>query len=218
MAASRRIGIFGGTFDPPHFGHMILAAEAQYQLELDVLLFVLTPSPPHKQHRKLTSVEDRYAMLDAAINGYPGFEISTVDIDRPGPHYMVETMGILHQEYPDDMLVYLMGGDSLEGLLFNWYRADEFIALCDEIGVMRRPDDELNTTHLETEFTNLKQKLKFVEAPLLEISSREIRQRVHDGRPYCYYLPETVRKVIDDRGIYSLPNGPVSSTCSERQH
>ena len=206
MAAPRRIGIFGGTFDPPHFGHMILAAEAQYQLKLDVLLFVLTPSPPHKQHRKLTPVEDRYAMLNAAINGYPGFEISTVDIDRPGPHYTVETIRLLRQQYPDDVLIYIMGGDSLEGLLFNWHRADEFIELCDEIGVMRRPNDELDTAPLENEFPGLMDKLHFVEAPLLEIASREIRQRVLDGRPYCFYLPETVRKVIDEREIYSQPD------------
>lgn len=203
MAEPRRIGIFGGTFDPPHFGHMILAAEAQYQLELDLLLFVLTPDPPHKRHRKLTSIEDRKAMLAAAINGYPGFEISTVDIDRPGPHFTADTMQILRDQFPDDLLIYLMGGDSLEGLLIDWHRADEFIALCDFIGVMRRPNDELDTAPLEKEFPGLSEKLQFVEAPLLEISSRQIRRRVQSGRPYCFYLPEPVRKVINERGIYN---------------
>ncbi|HKJ26723.1 MAG TPA: nicotinate-nucleotide adenylyltransferase [Anaerolineales bacterium] len=208
MAAKKRVGIFGGTFDPPHFGHMILAAEAQYQLELDLLLFVLTPDPPHKRHRKLTPVEDRKDMLAAAIDDYPGFKISTVDIDRPGPHYTIDTMRLLRQQYPEAVLIYLMGGDSLEGLLVDWYRAGEFIKMCDEIGVMRRPNDELDIAPLEKEFPNIYQKLRFVEAPLLEISSRQIRERVHTDRPYCFYLPEAVRKVIDENGIYIQPDEP----------
>ena len=86
MTTHRRIGIFGGTFDPPHFGHLILAAEAQFQLHLDVLYFVLTPDPPHKQDQYLSEIDDRIAMLTAAIEGNDGFELSRVDIDRPGPH------------------------------------------------------------------------------------------------------------------------------------
>lgn len=202
MASPRRIGIFGGTFDPPHFGHMILAAEAQYQLKLDLLLFILTPDPPHKQHRKLTPIDDRKAMLAAAINDYPGFIISSVDIDRPGPHYTADTMHILREQFPDDVLIYLMGGDSLEGLLVDWDRPQEFVEACDLIGVMRRPHDELDLAPLEVAFPGISQKLQFVEAPLLEISSRQIRHRVRSGRPYCFYLPELVRQVINERGIY----------------
>ena len=104
LSKSQRIGIFGGTFDPPHLGHLILAAEAQYQLELDVLLFVLTPDPPHKQGLRLTPLEDRIAMLSAAIADHEGFELSKVDIDRPGPHYTADTLKFLREQYPNDIL------------------------------------------------------------------------------------------------------------------
>ncbi|MBN2044481.1 MAG: nicotinate (nicotinamide) nucleotide adenylyltransferase [Anaerolineales bacterium] len=199
----RRIGIFGGTFDPPHFGHLILAAEAQYQLKLDILLFVLTPDPPHKQGQSHTNLDDRIAMLAAAIEGHPGFVLSRVDIDRPGPHFTVETLHLLREEFPEDTLIYLMGGDSLEGLLVDWHRPDEFVAACDLIGVMRRPQDHLDMTPLETAFPGICEKVQFVEAPLLEIASSQIRSRVREGRPFIFYLPETVRRVIAERGIYS---------------
>jgi len=203
----RRIGIFGGTFDPPHFGHLILAAEAQYQLELDLLLFVLTPDPPHKQTQTLTDLDDRLAMLSAAIEGNPGFVLSRVDIDRPGPHYTVDTMSLLREEYPEDELVYIMGGDSLDGLLVDWDRPDEFVAACDLIGVMRRPQDHLDMTPLEQAFPGICEKVRFVEAPLLEIASSQIRRRVREGRPFIFYLPESVRQVIAERGIYADING-----------
>lgn len=204
MTEPKRIGIFGGTFDPPHFGHLILAAEAQYQLKLDILLFVLTPDPPHKQGLHLTNLDDRLAMLAAAIQGHEGFVLSRVDMDRPGPHFTADTMLLLHQEYPDDTLIYLMGGDSLDGLLVDWHRPEEFIAACDEIGVMRRPQDELNLVPLEQAFPGITGKIHFVEAPLLEIASSQIRRRIRQGRPYCFYLPQAVRDVIDQRGIYQV--------------
>lgn len=208
MVKSRRIGIFGGTFDPPHFGHLILAAEAQYQLELDLLLFVLTPDPPHKQGRKLTRLEDRVAMLSAAIENQPGFELSTVDIDRPGPHYTADTLLILREQYPHDQLIYLMGGDSLVGLPHDWHKQEEFIANCDLIGVMRRPQDKLELAPIEKAFPGISAKIQFVEAPLLEIASNQIRRRVREGRPYCFYLPEPVRRVIAERGIYQRKTQP----------
>ena len=203
MPASRRIGIFGGTFDPPHFGHLILAAEAQFQLQLDVLYFVLTPDPPHKQDQYLSDLDDRIAMLSAAIEGNDGFELSRVDIDRPGPHYTVDALAVLRQQHPYDVLIYIMGGDSLEGLLVDWHRPEEFVAACDLIGVMRRPEDHLDMAPLEQAFPGISDKVQFVEAPLLEIASRQIRRRVQEGRPYCFYLPESVREVIAERGIYS---------------
>jgi nicotinate-nucleotide adenylyltransferase len=208
LAKPKRIGIFGGTFDPPHLGHLILAAEAQYQLKLDLLLFVLTPDPPHKQGLRLTRLEDRIAMLSAAIESYRGFELSTVDIDRPGPHYTADTMQILQDQYPDDTLIYLMGGDSLVGLLYDWHKEAEFIANCDLIGVMRRPQDDLDLAPIEKAFPGITKKIRFVEAPLLEIASSQIRRRVREGRPFCFYLPEAVRRVIAERGIYQRKTPP----------
>ena len=95
---TQRIGIFGGTFDPPHVGHLILAMEASDQLELDRVLWVLTPDPPHKQGKKITAIETRIKMVQAAIDDDANFILSKVDINRPGPHYVLDTMRILHEQ------------------------------------------------------------------------------------------------------------------------
>ena len=159
----KRIGIFGGTFDPPHISHLILADQACHQLALDSLLFVLTPDPPHKQRQSITALPDRLAMLAAALKDSPDYEISTVEIDRPGPHYAVDTLHLLAGKYPDADLIYLMGGDSLGGLL-SWYKPDAFLAACHRIGVMRRPQDHILMDALETALPGLAEKIRFIEA------------------------------------------------------
>jgi nicotinate-nucleotide adenylyltransferase len=203
---SKRIGIFGGTFDPPHLGHLILAAEAQYSLALDRMLFVLTPDPPHKLDRRITPAPDRLAMLEAALADNPSFTLSTVEIDRSGPHYSVDTVRLIREEFPEDILVYLMGGDSLSELPLNWHAPEQFVAACDELGVMRRPSDMVDLESLETQLPGISAKVKFVDAPLLDIASRQIRRRAREGRPYRYYLPESVCAVIRERGIYKPDN------------
>src|SRR5690349_15629428 len=105
-----RIGIFGGTFDPPHLGHLILAEEAQYRLRIDHLLWVLTADPPHKQGQPITRLEDRLALVHAAIDDNPAFELSRVDLDRPGPHFALDTVRIIGREHPEAELFYLIGG------------------------------------------------------------------------------------------------------------
>ncbi len=108
-----KLGIFGGTFDPPHLGHLILAAEAQSQLALDSVLWVLTADPPHKSGQAISAWPTRLELLQAATRQDQGFTISRVDIDRPPPHYAFETVRLLKQEYPQAELFYLMGGDEL---------------------------------------------------------------------------------------------------------
>ena len=105
-----RIGVFGGTFDPPHIAHLILADECRHQLELDRVLWVLTQTPPHKLGQVISPLEQRLALLQAALAGEGAFQISRADIDRPAPHYAVDTLRILRTENPTDSLVYLMGG------------------------------------------------------------------------------------------------------------
>ena len=200
-----RIGIFGGTFDPPHLGHLILAAEAGHQLSLDRVLFVLTPDPPHKIEQEISPMEARLAMLQTAIEDNPSFILSRVEIDRPGPHYAVETVRLLRDEFPQDELVYLMGGDSLKDLTVDWNRPKEFVAANDFIGVMRRPQDEVDMKSIEEKIPGVTEKVQFMDAPLLEISSRQIRKRAIEGRPYRYYLPKSVLTVIKKWGLYKNP-------------
>lgn len=198
---SERIGIFGGTFDPPHIGHLILAGEAVDFLKLDRLLWLLTPNPPHKRNQSLTDWQHRLAMLESCLVGNPQFEISRVDIDRKAPHYAVDTMHILANEIPDTELVYIMGGDSLCDLP-DWHKPAEFVQACHLIGVMRRPGDMINLGQLEVIFPGLSAKVRFMDAPLLSIASHQIRQRIRENRPFRYYVPTSVYSYILEHKLY----------------
>jgi nicotinate-nucleotide adenylyltransferase len=195
------IGLFGGTFDPPHIGHLILCAEARLQLDLDRLLWVLTPNPPHKQGQSITSLEHRLAMVVLAISDNPRFELSTVEMDRPGPHYALDTVKIISDQNPAADLVYLMGGDSLRDLP-TWHRPADLVAALRYIGVMRRPGDSIDLPALEKTIPGLTAKVRYVDAPLLDIAAHEIRQRVADGRPYRYFLPPAVYAYIVEHNLY----------------
>jgi len=196
-----RIGIFGGTFDPPHLGHLILACEIKSQLKLDRLLWVLTPDPPHKQERVITPLPHRQKMVELAIEDNPNFELSLVEAERPGPHYSVDTVQIIRERNPNAEIIFLMGGDSLCQLT-TWHRPADFVAACDEIGVMRRPGDVVDVVSVENAVAGLKSKLRFVDAPLLEIASSQIRRRVQERRPCRYYLPREVYNYILRENLY----------------
>ncbi len=196
-----RIGVFGGTFDPPHLGHLILASEARAQLLLSRLLWVLTSVPPHKLGQPISPLPDREAMLKLAVAGDHAFEVSDVDIARPGPHYTVDTLRLLRGQYPGGALVLLLGGDSLHDLA-TWHEPEKLVTECDEIGVMRRPDIPIDLTGLEQQIPGVAAKVKFVDAPLLEIASHEIRRRVREGEPFRYYVPPSVYEYIVRNGLY----------------
>lgn len=197
----KRLGIFGGTFDPPHVGHLILAMEAYDQLKLDSVLWVLAPNPPHKLGKKISPLEIRIEMVQAAIDGDRMFKFSHVDIDRPGPHYVLDTMRILREQEPDADLVFLMGGDSLHDLP-TWHRPDEFIQACDSLGVMHRPGEVISLGVLEKRFPGISSKVEFIEAPLLEISSNQIRSLVFNDKPFRYYLPFDVYTIVEKYNLY----------------
>lgn len=196
-----RLGVFGGTFDPPHLGHLILAEEARFQLKLSRVLWVLTPSPPHKDGIDISSWEIRRDLVKVAIGSDFHFELSTVDFDRPPPQYAYETLGILHERYPGAELVYLMGGDSLRDLP-SWERPPDFLEACDAIGVMRRPRDEIDLPALEQMLPGVNDKIRFIDAPLLEISGSEIRRRARMDEPIKYYLPPAVYQLIEKINLY----------------
>ena len=196
-----RIGIFGGTFDPPHLGHLILASEARVQLKLRRLLWVLTPVPPHKLNRPISSLDDRLAMVKLALKDEPAFELSNIEIERPGPHYTLDTIRIFLKLYPNDDLILLLGGDSLRDLP-TWHRPADLVAACPQIGVMRRPGDSIDMDKLDAKIPGLKTKVKFVEAPLLEIASSEIRRRAARGLQFRYYLLPAVYQYIQEHNLY----------------
>jgi nicotinate-nucleotide adenylyltransferase len=198
---SEKIGVFGGTFDPPHLGHLILASEALDQLELSRVLWVLTPVPPHKLDQTLTSLEHRLAMTELMLEDYPEFELSRAEIDRPGPHYMLDTVKVIKTQFPDAEIFLLMGGDSLRDLR-TWHRPAELLSSCLGLGVMRRPDDTIDLHGLEGILPGISNKVFFVDAPLLEISSRDIRRRISAGRAFKHYLVPSVFDYIQTRDLY----------------
>jgi nicotinate-nucleotide adenylyltransferase len=198
----RRLGVFGGTFDPPHVGHLILASESLAQLGLHKVLWVLTATPPHKQPNAISALEERLAMLRLAIGDNPAFEISDMDMRRSGPHYTYDTMRLLEREYPDAELVLILGGDSLHDLP-SWHRPAELVAACHEIGIMRRPADSIDLAQLEQELPGLTKKARLVDAPLLEIASHEIRSRARRSLPFRYFVPPAVYDYIVQHRLYS---------------
>ncbi|MFT3892845.1 MAG: nicotinate-nucleotide adenylyltransferase [Anaerolineales bacterium] len=196
-----RIGLFGGTFDPPHLGHLILASEAQNQLDLTRLLWILTPDPPHKQDQVITPTTHRLEMVKLAIQDNPSFELSRVELDRPGPHYTLDTVHIIAEQNPEAEIVPIIGEDSLRDLP-KWHEPKELLYACHWVGVMRRPSDEANLDVLERQLPGIRSKVHYVDAPLLEIASRDIRSRIAHGESVRYYVPKAVYEYIEDHHLY----------------
>jgi len=195
------IGVFGGTFDPPHIGHVILAAEARYQLELERVLWVLTAAPPHKPEAPLTSTEVRLEMLKTTMGDWPGFKLSRVDIERPGPHFAVDTLRLLSESHPKEQWAYLMGGDSLRDIL-HWHDPAGFLARCDLLAVMPRPEAPADLTILQQDLPEIEQKLRILNAPYVALSSSDVRRRVRQGQPFEHLLAAGVAQLIASHGLY----------------
>ena len=206
-----RVGLFGGTFDPPHVGHLILALEAKSQLQLTRVLWTVTPDPPHKQDQLITALEHRLAMVKLAIEDEPSFELSDIELNRPGPHYTVDTIKLLADQIPGAEIVPIIGGDSLNDLP-TWHEPRELLYAAHWVGVMRRPGEESDLRELERALPGISSKVHYVDAPLLEIASREIRSRAATGRPFRYYLPEPVYEYIEQHHLYQ--QSPIANLIS----
>jgi nicotinate-nucleotide adenylyltransferase len=196
-----KLGVFGGTFDPPHIGHLILAEEALYQLGLDLVLWVLTPNPPHKGNRIISPLEVRLPLLQAAIQDQPRFLLSRIDIDRPPPHYAVDTLRLIQEQYPAASLSYLIGGDSLRDLP-QWHAPANLLRLCSSLGVMQRPGGQVDLSALEINLPGITAHIRWIEAPLLEISATQIRKKIKSGQAYQFYLHPAVVQLIQERNYY----------------
>lgn len=195
-----RLGIFGGTFDPVHTGHLIVATELQFALNLDQVRFVPSGNPPHKADQEVSANADRLAMLELAIAGNPSFAISTLELDRSGPSYTADLLATLHTGLPDTQLVFLMGEDSLRDLP-TWHRPDEIVALA-ELGVAIRPEIETDLEEIFQRLPGARGRITIVETTLIGISSSALRQRVRDGAPIRYQVPAAVEEYIMTSGIY----------------
>lgn len=197
---SSRIGIFGGTFDPPHLGHLLLAENAADQLDLNVVLFAPAADPPHKQGERIASAEHRLAMVEMAIADNPRFALSRVDVDRPGPHYTYDMIALLARQYPTDELYFLLGGDALRDFT-QWNNPDVIIANA-HLAVMQRPGAQIDLTSMEAELPGLTSRTTFVNAPEIGISATTIRERLRRSHSIRYQVPAAVERYITERGLY----------------
>lgn len=201
----RRVGLMGGTFDPVHYGHLVVAEEVYAALDLAEMLFVPAGQPPHKPNRVVTGAQHRLAMLEFAIAGNPHFSISRVDLDRPGPSYTVETLRLLREQWGElTALYFVIGWDSLEDLL-TWYDPAGILQQLSYLVAVRRPgynEHEGYRDSLEARLPGIKQRLLVVPAPQFDISSTDLRQRVAEKRPIKYQVPESVEQYIKQYKFY----------------
>jgi len=204
-ATTRRVGVFGGTFDPVHYGHLVVAEEVYATLDLAEMVFVPTGQPPHKTKEEITAAEHRLAMLELAIASNPHFTISRIDLDRPGPCYTVDTLRLLRKQWGEETAIYfVIGGDSLEDLL-SWYDAPGILEQLTHLVAVKRPGyngSEAYYEWLEARLPGIKRRLLFVEAPQFEISATDLRLRVAEGRPIKYQTPDSVESYIIQYGLY----------------
>jgi nicotinate-nucleotide adenylyltransferase len=199
--AGSRVGVLGGTFDPIHIGHLILAEEAREQLKLDLVYFVPAGNPPHKQGRRLAPVEARVQMTELAVAGNDAFRVSRVDADRAGPHYTIDMVQIIQGQLPPGCeLFFLMGFDSLTELP-AWHEPARLITACHLVALTRH-DIDVDWEKLEAALPGIRQRVTILDIPELEIASHQLRERIREGRSIRYLVPEPVRQYIAREEIY----------------
>jgi nicotinate-nucleotide adenylyltransferase len=199
-----RVGIFGGTFDPIHFGHLIVAEQAREQARLDAVWFIPAPRPPHKDEGRLTRFEQRVEMLELALAGNPAFQVDELEKERTGPSYTVDTLAELRHRHPGDEFFLLAGSDTVRDLHL-WYQPVRLLELVGLV-VMARPG------HTVPDPAELRGRLKLpgavllrlivVESPQIDISSHDLRARAAAGHSIRYFLPRAVEMYILDKQLY----------------
>lgn len=200
-----RYGILGGTFDPPHVGHLVLAQEVYVRLQLDRVWFVPAGSPPHKAGRPISPAEHRRAMVERAIAGDPRFALSTVELDRAGPSYTSDTLATLRREWGEHTwMAFAFGWDMLL-YLPHWHEPERVVATLDCLAAVHRPGTSTEAAELdalEATLPGLRKKLVVLPSPQLEISASELRERVASSLPIRYLVPDTVCRYIKEHGLY----------------
>jgi nicotinate-nucleotide adenylyltransferase len=201
-----KIGVFGGTFDPIHIGHLILAEEAWFQLGLDGVYFAPAGDPPHKQDRRLTPIVHRITMCELATRDIDYITVSRIDADRPGPHYTADMVRLLSQQAGDNaQIFFLMGMDSLRDLP-SWHEAAWLVENC-RLVALSRHDVRLDWDALERALPGIRERVVILDMPELEIASNKIQQRVRNRQTIRHQVPRAVEEYIYANGLYRNNNG-----------
>ncbi len=201
----KKIGISGGTFDPIHLGHLLVAESLRERFELDKVLFIPTGLPPHKDLSNVTSAEHRFNMVREAISTNPNFEVSRIEIDRKGLTYTFDTLTELKSIYSNDTdLFFIVGADVVKDILM-WKNFDKVFSICEFIAVLR-PEHKKNDFDSAVEFlrSTYMAKIHVGEIPLVGVSSTMVRERVQSNKSVKYMIPECVEDYIKHNKLYKV--------------
>ena len=195
-----RLGLLGGTFDPPHIGHLLLAETVRIGLQLDQVLFLPVGDPPHKAGQVISPAHHRVAMSRLAIENNPAFGVDTTDVERPRPHYTFTLLPLIQQTYPQADLWLVLGSDSLRDLP-QWHCPDALLKQC-RLAVLERPGIFIDWAQLERELPSLRDHLDWVTGPSVLISSTMIRKYAAAHHPLRYLVPEPVLAYLSEHQLY----------------
>lgn len=196
----KRLGILGGTFDPVHIGHLVMASYAIDALDLDSVWFMPAQTPPHKRH-EITDVEHRSEMCRLAVNLDSRFEFSDLDLRGETPSYTSELLTTVHDQVPETELFFLVGADSLTTFA-TWHEPETILRLA-SLAVAERPGTTIDQ-RVRTSVPGLATRIHEFDSPLIELSSTEIRHRRQTGKSITYLVPEDVEDYIVERGLYRI--------------
>lgn len=198
-----KIGVFGGTFDPVHVGHLILAEQCRADAGLDEVWFLPSYAPPHKQDRPVTRFELRCDMLALAITGQPAFRVEPLEKELPPPSYTARTLAELKERHPEHTFALIVGGDSVHDLP-GWYEPAKVLERAELVAVPR-PGVELPTAAELAAKVGVPAdavRLRVIDCPLIDLASRDIRQRVGEGKSIRYLVPRSVEEYVRERKLY----------------
>lgn len=195
-----KLGLLGGTFNPPHLGHLVCAQEAFVQLGLDRVVFMPVFAPPHKEAERDPGVEHRVALCVRAVADDPRFTVSRLEADTPGRSYTLDTLSRLHESSPDDELTFIVGGDMAYSLP-TWHEPEAVLALATMAVAEREGVGRADITERLAGLAGA-EKIRFFDMPRLDISSSLIRRRVAAGLPIRYLVPDAVADYIAAEGLY----------------
>jgi nicotinate-nucleotide adenylyltransferase len=198
-----RIGLFGGTFDPVHVGHLILAERCRADAGLDEVWFLPSYRPPHKPDGAVSAFADRCAMVSAAVAGVPGFRVEPIESELPPPSYTAHTLAALRTRHPTDEFHLVIGADSLADLP-QWYEPRQVVAQAGVI-VVPRPGVELWPAEKLADALKVPRsviRLQVVDCPLVDVASRDLRKRVAEGKSIRFLVPKEVETIIRERKLY----------------
>ena len=198
------VGLLGGTFNPPHIGHLVMAMEAREQLGLDAVRLVPAAVPPHKPMPDDPGVELRVELCALAAAAEPGLEVARIEADRPGPSYTVDTLRALHDASPGDELTFIVGGDQAVGLP-TWREPEALLGLA-RVAVAARGDVAREAVMERcAALAGAQERIVFFDMPRLDVSSSDLRARVAAGRPIRHLVPDAVAGRIAEAGLYRPP-------------